>query len=69
MGEPKAFLRYRRQDVGHRSVAERVLDYRQLDRSRFLHHRLEIGVDRGRPRGKHGAFFGRLDIAGYILRR
>ena len=31
MGEPKAFLRYRRQDVGHRSVAERVLDYRQLD--------------------------------------
>jgi NAD(P)H-dependent glutamate synthase small subunit len=31
MGEPKAFLKHRRQNVGRRKVAERILDYRQLE--------------------------------------
>jgi NAD(P)H-dependent glutamate synthase small subunit len=31
MGEVKGFMKYTRQDVGHRPVAERVLDFSQMD--------------------------------------
>lgn len=31
MGEPKGFLKYKRQDVGHRPVEERIHDFSELD--------------------------------------
>ena len=31
MGEPGGFLKYQRQEVGHRAVAERITDYREFD--------------------------------------
>ena len=31
MGEPKAFLKYKRRDIGYRPVAERVLDFKELN--------------------------------------
>ncbi len=31
MAEPKAFLKYKRQPVGHRPIEERIHDYRELD--------------------------------------
>ena len=31
MGEPKAFLQYKRQPVGHRPIDERINDFNELD--------------------------------------
>jgi NAD(P)H-dependent glutamate synthase small subunit len=31
MGEPKAFLKYERQDIAHRPIAERIHDFTELD--------------------------------------
>ncbi len=31
MGEPRGFLKYKRQDIGHRAIEERIHDYQEID--------------------------------------
>ncbi len=38
MGEPRGFLKYKRQDIGHRPVEERVHDYKEINLALTLEH-------------------------------